>query len=476
MNVEFGWKNWVGNQRSDAAVVAPRTLEKLIEAVVRDPHEQPAPAGGGDSGEAPASRRIRAAGGGYSWSPLVPDSGLIIDCQHLDRELNADKNPPNIIEVECGMTIETLTEKVRKRGMSTGHPMTLVSPTLFPRPTVGGAIAPGCHGTGSGTGGFADQIVEMTIVKADGSVETIDSNHADMPAARVALGTFGIIYSVKIALVPAFNVITEIRKLPIDTVLGELPQILKSYEFLEFFWFPFQQNMCVFLMNRTDAPPDPKTWWTKLSTKLQTALEDTMSRTLIPWIATKAPRLTPILSKLASSVAFREQVKVQTSDDAFHFQHSYPKCWDCSYSVPVEHAPKAWRTAIELVNEYADAHLYPINLAVHGRFTGKSTSWIAPDYGRPTAYVEVTAVKATRYWKSFFRNAESRWTQLPGARPHWSKLYWDFDRLYDQYERMDSFLEARERWDPERVFLNEFLEKQVFKLPEREPPTEPPHS
>ena len=30
---------------------------------------------------------------------------------------------------------------------------------------------------------------------------------------------------------------------------------------------------------------------------------------------------------------------------------------------------------------------------------------------------------------------------------------------------MDRFLEVRERWDPDRIFLNEFLEERIFQLP-----------
>jgi hypothetical protein len=46
---------------------------------------------------------------------------------------------------------------------------------------------------------------------------------------------------------------------------------------------------------------------------------------------------------------------------------------------------------------------------------------------------------------------------------------------------MDRFLEVRQRWDPERVFLNRFLEEEIFHLaahsrPTQRQPTDPPAS
>jgi hypothetical protein len=36
-----------------------------------------------------------------------------------------------------------------------------------------------------------------------------------------------------------------------------------------------------------------------------------------------------------------------------------------------------------------------------------------------------------------------------------------------RYPKMDRFLEIRQQFDPDRVFLNDFLEASVFQLPAR---------
>src|SRR5438477_8445575 len=168
------WKNWAGNLHCSCDVVAPRSLEDLCEVVKRA------------SG---SGRRLRAAGGSpsYSWAPLVPNQDTIVRMDGLKRVLRFDEQR-RTVEVECGIRIKDLTRQ------AAAHGLTIVTPTLFPEPTIGGAIAVGAHGTDFRTGGMEDRVVEMKIVDAEGNLRTVGRDDADMAAARVALGTLGLIY------------------------------------------------------------------------------------------------------------------------------------------------------------------------------------------------------------------------------------------------------------------------------------------
>ena len=117
-----------------------------------------------------------------------------------------------------------------------------------------------------------------------------------------------------------------------------------------------------------------------------------------------------------------------------------------------------------------------MNLTLHGRFTGPSSGWIAPNHARPTCYIDVTTAMGTPHWEGFFREIESTWCEIPGARPHWGKMFFQRDRVRAQYEEMDRFLEVRERWDPERVFLNRCLEEDIFQLSKGASATSRPHA
>lgn len=444
------WRNWAGNQHSHASVLHPADLESLRAAVVqaaRPTPERPYP-------------RIRAAGGSYSWAPVVTTDDTIIVMGNLDRLLELDV-PQRTVKVEAGMTIAALDQIARKNGL------TLITPTLFPLPTVGGAIAAACHGTSSSAGSFSDDVLELAIVCADGSLHTLRRGDADFPAAQVALGSLGIVYSVKLQLGEQFNVRVDKRKVAASEVLANFDDLIASTDYLELFWFPFADTMWVFCMNRTESWPDPNTWWTRLSQNVTTTFENVMGGRLVPWIARHMPNLTPTLSRLANWGSNSESVTVQTASDAFHFQKAYPKNWDMEYAFKREDTARVWRDMHDLVMQYAKAGLYPINLALHGRFSTAGAGWLAPDSGRDTCYVEVTTAEGTPNWREFYTELEKRWLEVEGARPHWCKLYFQPRVTGDLYPHFGDFLEVRKRWDPERVFLNEFLEHDLFQLPPR---------
>ena len=369
--------------------------------------------------------------------------------------------PNRTITVECGMTIEQLTEITAREGL------TLFTPTIFPKPTIGGVIATGAHGTDIQTGNFSDQICEMTLVSPDGSVSTVSEGDADFHGAQVALGALGIVYSVKLKVEPEFPVYVDERRVPVRYVLEEFDDLIRSYDFVEVFWYPLQDHMWLFLMHRSDSRPDRTTWVARKLAGLHDTLELVTGEKVLPRIVQYAPGLTPALTWAASSLGREVLQNVQPASQAFHFQRTYVKNWDLAYAVPVQDGARAWREAINLVDEYARANLYPLNLAVHCRFTGKSQAWLAPNYDRESCCIEAVTALATPNWKEFFGELEERWRAIDGARPHWGKVYTRPKEIAARYPKMRAFLNVRQSWDPDRVFLNDFLEKEIFQLPRR---------
>jgi FAD/FMN-containing dehydrogenase len=440
------WKNWAENRESDAELVTPRSLDELSALVRRVADAD--------------NKCLRATGGGFSWSPLVQYADTIVSMKALDRVLAFDASAGSI-EVECGIRIEALEAWIRPRGF------TLVSPPLFPMPSVGGVVATGSHGADSARGNFSDQILEMKLVRADGSVQSVRRGDPEFPAAQVALGSLGVLYSVTLELAPQFSVYVDKRYVPVSYVLDEFEDLRKSCEFLEIFWFPQQKKMWLYLMHRTRTRPDPETWRTRLYSAWDTAVEGFAANWLIPKVARRLPRYTPVLNRVASRLSNKAAIRVRSASDAFHHQKVYPRNWDLSYAVPATSAARAWSEGIALVDYYARSRLYPVNLALHCRFTGASGAWIAPNYDRETCYIEVATARGTPGWVSFFREMENRWISIEGARPHWGKLYWRWSEIFGRYAQMNEFLNVRQRWDPKRVFLNGFLEQAIFGLPLR---------
>jgi hypothetical protein len=309
------WHNWADTQSCDCTLLEPGDLAEL-RAQVRQAAE--------------AGQRIRPAGGSYSWAPLVKnEGGTIIDTGRLNRILEIDKANCTV-EVETGVTIQQLTKATHEHGL------TLITPPLFPLPTVGGTIGPGCHGTGWKVGNFSDQIIEMTIVKADGSLEVVDTKHADYHAAQVNLGTFGIIYSVKLKVECEFNVYADKRLVDVQEMLEGFDDLMETYEFLEMMWFPLEKKIWMYLMNASKAPADKWTFWDTLKQKFSTFIENFGASVLVPWVAHHLPGLTPTLNHLATNMSNSVSTSILPASTEFHFQHAYPKrsTWRCIAASP----------------------------------------------------------------------------------------------------------------------------------------------
>src|SRR5262245_19268302 len=139
------WKNWAGNLSESCNVVQPRSLDELCDVVRRT---------------AASERRLRAAGKpSYSWAPLVLNKDTVVRTDQFNRVCRPNKDK-GTVEVECGVRVGTLTAEMAV------HEMAVVTPTLFPKPTIGGAVAVGAHGTDFANGGIEDRILEMKIVDA----------------------------------------------------------------------------------------------------------------------------------------------------------------------------------------------------------------------------------------------------------------------------------------------------------------------
>lgn len=470
------WKNWAGNLHLDPVETErPGSFDELVDVVKR---------------ASAADRKIRVVGGGHSWSPLVGDESLyegrraerellmLIDMSGLDRVLNdgglvdENSNPPTIT-VECGMTIERLECELQTQ--LSGRRYTLISPTLFSKPTIGGVISTGSHGTGRERGCFADSVCALTFITDGGWVRKIREGEEGFEAARVALGTFGVLYSATIRVARDFNVHTDRRYVAFHHTFGQFEDLAASATYLEIFYWPLQNRLWLYVMNDTQSKPDKSTFFSRLGEDFGTKLQNTLGGTILPWIASRRPGLTPLLCKVSGRLILKVDASVKSASEAFHFQKAYPFAWDMSYGVPMAETGEAWGRAIRLIDRYADSKLYPINLVLHCRFIRGGNGWLAPNYGEDRCLIEVATSLGTpdRLWREFFETLETHWFDISRARPHWAKLTNKIEMAGERYPRILDFMAERQRWDPKGRFMNPFLERLFSPGPSSQSPSRP---
>jgi hypothetical protein len=444
MTPDYQWTNWNRNLQCVANLYQPRSLDELCENVRT----------------AAKSGRVRPIGNSCSWSPLIPTSGSLIDLSKLTRVISLNETDPiPSVTVECGVPMRELVAFTKT------HELSIITPTIFQGVAMGGAIAVAAHGTGLSASTISDEVMALTLVDADGTPRYLEPHHgAIFDAARCALGTLGAIYSAKLRVHRAFNVHVEDRFIPRNEVLNGLKDILRTYEFVELYWFPGSDVMWCKLMNRTSQIAD----LTSINAIEESAFDYVATmvsgQVLIPFIARYAAWLSPLMMKVAPSFAVRPGIQVLPSSVEFHYQQAYPRNWDMSWGVPLDRSEDAWRASIDLVMSYASRGKYPINMVIHSRFIGKSSTMLSPACDGPICDIEAVTCTGTPDIEPFYMDFTDAMLAFPNARPHWGKYILRPKEIKARYPKMNEFLQLREQLDPNRVFLNDFLQKEVFQL------------
>lgn len=440
------WRNWMGNLVCyPRAIVRPRSLGELQGAIAEAHRDR---------------RKVRLYGAKHSWSSLVPTNDTLIDMKGLHRVLDVNE-AEGTVEIEAGATIGDLVNAADEKGW------VVESTTVATHFTVGGVVATGSHGTGHKVDpmsdspppdrAFSDYIVSAKVVRSDGALVEVKRHDPDMPALRCSLGALGVLYSVKVKCFPAERFRVQNIVMPLEQAIEAIPRILEEHAAVEMFWPPYTANA---IFRTIDPTSDPVTFGPLQKAKkiAEQYVVDGVLGEIGLFVVTKvAPGLTPWITKL-SSFAFRPGAWVMSPADAYHYQYYYPKVWDSEFGVPITASKDAWKAYVRVLDEMLAEGKYPVNMVVHSRFLSGSSTWLAPEGGRNTCFIEAVTAKGTRHVEELYRRMEVILSDDFEGRAHWAKVWYDWDRLHRAYGGdLRRFEEARKRWDPEGMFLNGFL-------------------
>ncbi|MEV7966282.1 D-arabinono-1,4-lactone oxidase [Sphaerisporangium sp. NPDC088356] len=422
MNAVF--RNWAGNQSiTPAEVRAPASADEVARAV-RD-----AAAGG---------MRVRMAGTGHSFTGVALTDGILLRPEALTGVQEAGEDR---VRVAAGTPLRVLNEELDRRGLALANMGDITDQT------VAGAIQTGTHGTGREIGGLADQVAELEMVLADGSVATVSEGDL-FDAARVGLGALGILTAVTFRVEPAFLLRNVRRPMTLSEILSSLDEITGENEHLDFFWLPHTDTCLTKRNNRSAGPAAPpgafRHWLDNVF------LENTLFGALCG-VGRRFPGAIPTLngisaSALTSSAYTDKAYKVFTSVRNVRFL-------EMEYAIPREHLGQALRETRDLL-ELRD---WRITFPIEVRVTPPSDAWLSTAYGRDSAYIACHIYRPTPN-PAYFEGVEEIMTRLSG-RPHWGKLHTrDAAYLSAVYPRFDDFVALRDELDPHRLFSNDYLD------------------
>src|SRR5580704_15805776 len=232
------WANWakLASCRARFACV-PTDVAELVDAV----------------SEARArGLRVRVVASGFSWSSVVPSDDALIFCERLDRVAVDVSDPARpAVWAEAGVTNRQLNRELERRGLC--MPWNVVLESV----RVAGIASTGTHGTGRVTATVGDLVEAFEVVDLDGQLRMLSEETVGvevMSAARLGLGLFGVIARVRLRVVPLYRVRQTDQRLPMGAVLGQISELVHKNDSVELYWFPFNGDVWMRTINRTDAP------------------------------------------------------------------------------------------------------------------------------------------------------------------------------------------------------------------------------
>jgi len=424
------WVNWAGDQRCrPARTLAPRNREELAEVI---------------GAAAAAGQKVSVTGSGHSFTETAMTDQTMLRVEALRGVIDADRGS-GLVKVGAGTVLCDLSEELAALGLALENMGDIDAQTLA------GAISTGTHGTGAGFGNISARVEGIELVLADGSVRelTAAGDPELLRAARIGIGALGALSAVTLRCFPAFTLRRVDSAHRLVDVLDRFEELAGRNDHFELFNFPYSDRALVLERNRIDEPPAPRG---RAAAFLNDRVLENWALEALAVTGRAMPRAIPALARLAGLLA--SGGTNQDRSDRIFVNRRNVRFTEMEYAVPREHGPAAVRRVIEWVR----SNHYPVFFPIEVRVAAGDDAYLSAAHERDTAYVAVHQYRGME-WRPYFEAVESIMDDYEG-RPHWGKRHFQTaETLAPRYPRWSAFQQARDEFDPGRVFTNAYAER-----------------
>ncbi|MEP1472892.1 MAG: D-arabinono-1,4-lactone oxidase [Halieaceae bacterium] len=414
------WRNWSGSQQCfPSARVAPASMADL-QQLLRE-----------------TQGVVRPVGAGHSFTPLVPTEGTIVSLSRLSGMVSHD---PDMLQA---------TVRAGSRLGELGQPLEDVGQAMINMPDIdeqalAGCLATATHGTGAGIGCMSTFVTGLQLVDAQGDI--IQCSEAENPelfdAARVSLGSLGIITEVTLQNVAPYRLARETVWREFDEILSIADSFADNHRNFEFYYIPFSG------MGFTDVHDitDEEVSSTERLDGNDAVGDLKLARDWLDW----SPQVRELL--LGSYMKTLADERVVESSWKNYASERNVRFNEMEYHLPRENGLQAMREIRDALEAQHQEVFFPIEV----RFVKGDDIWLSPFYQRDTCSIAVHRIFDEDF-QPFFATIEPI-MRRHGGRPHWGKLNsLNADDFRSLYPRWDEFVQLRKEYDPEGRFLNAYL-------------------
>lgn len=404
---------------------------------------------------------VRATGVGHSPSDIACTNGFLICTLKLNRLLEICVEKEYVV-VQSGMTLDDLHVHLRAHGLAMSN-MGSISDQ-----TVAGVTTVATHGTGINFKVVPSQVMSMTILLADGrKVRCSRDEETELFLATLCgFGTTGLVLNTQLKVEREFFLEEVQEAITFPEALSRLEDEVNTAEHIRLWWFPTEDQVIVDTFKRVYLEPTTRLIIPgRLSSLRKLVIDHAIQLllflglyfvTFVSWASILA---------LRSWFPRDRSVKTDLSYRIFNLDCKFRQ-HTTEWAIPFEEASNCLKELHAQISEdkVSNGGFKP-DFPIEVRFSDADDIYLSPCYKRKTCWIGIVRYTPYGYSSSYretFEKFENIMVQHSG-RPHWSKshpfLPPDMDRMYPCF---DDFLGILEKYDPTRVFQNEYVRRHIF--------------
>lgn len=419
------WQNWSGIEQCRPHALAEPADDAAVAALLKS-------AGG----------PVRCVGAGHSFTALVPTEGTLLS---LDRIAGLSTYSKSALTA----TLHGGTRLAQVSGQLDAVGLALRNLPDINVQSLAGAISTATHGTGAELPAMHADVSALRLVTPKGEMIDIGQRDPDLlAAARVSLGSLGVITQVTMNVVPAFNLRRKVWLAPVQEMLERAPELARTHRHFEFYYLPFTGYAAAITHvahngNEVAMPPSQDEDMLRDLRRLRDWLGSYPQ--LRRWSAARL--IDPSLTEHATN---RSWLLLSTSRPT---RFNETEC-----HVPREAGIACVREVIRTLEKRNEV-FFPLEF----RFVKGDDAWLSPFYRRDSCSIAVHAAHGEPY--DYLMSEIGPVFRKFGGRPHWGKLHnLKAAELAALYPRWNDFLELRRSLDPAGRMLNPHL-RSLFGVP-----------
>lgn len=418
----YTWSNWSGFQQAHPQhILHPENVLELQHIVQSHP-------------------KIRVVGAGHSFTPLVCTDATLVSLNQISGVSSSD-TAHSRCSLYAGTRLYNLDQYLEPINQA------LMNQGDIDQQSLAGAVSTGTHGTGADLHCISAYVEDFELLTAAG--EILNCSRTENPeifaAGRVSLGSLGILTKITMQNRPRFKLKEHIQLCTVADMTQFIQRWKHQHRHIECFVFSHAEKLMLKTLDETDEELQPR--------KESYPSEDTLL-TICSELIKNVPSLNPYVQKLLGTFV-KPTTAVDWSSKIFPTVR-HTKFNEMEYQIPVDDGLDCLEEVLAALRQHKVATFFPLEF----RFVKGDDIWISPFYQQDSISISVH-----QYHKQdprlIFDIVEPIFQKYKG-RPHWGKMHsMTSMQLRSLYPKWDDFLALRQQLDPERKFLNPYLE-QLF--------------